>query len=231
MLFQLSLLREPQNWKPLLLLLCIFFLRESGGKSSVFVYTVYLFRSAGVTVDPFICTLLVGVSRLITILLCALIIDKVGRKTIFMTCTMICIISLHVAGGTLMSGIENDFVKWVPLISVLTFTTSYCLGMSPIPWPLASELLPLPVKSISISIVCFTYSISLFAITNIFPTLLETCGLGASFLIFSVSYIILFIIVGLFLPETKKKTLTELEKAFLPKSKKANVKNAEHVSI
>ena len=230
-ILQIILLRQPQYWKPLLLLLSIFILREGGGKSSVFLYTVYMFRSAGVNIDPMLCTMYVGIARVLTIFICALVIDKVGRKFIFLTCTIICTISLVTAGIALESESSNIVVKWIPVIAVLTFTISYCLGMSPIPWPLLAELLPLPVRPFSTSLACFTYSISLFGITSVFPSLLSSLGLGKSFLIFSISYFALIILVIMFLPETKGKTLTELEHAFVNKKNVKPLPNLSHFVI
>ena len=198
----------------------IFLLRETGGKSTVFLYSVYLFRSAGVTIDPFISTLYFGVARLISIFICAIIIDKIGRKILFLVCTVICAVALILSGGVLLIEFESAITHWVPLIGLIIFVISYSIGMSPVPWPLLGELLPLPVKPISTSIVCFTYSISIFTVSNFFPVLLKSVGLGYSLLLFSVSYILLALLVAKFLPETKDKNLIELELAFVTKQEK-----------
>ena len=193
----------------------VFILRETGGKISVYLYAVYLFRSAGVEIDPFLCTTLVGVARLISIVICSLVVDKLGRKSLMISCGILCSLFLLLAGGVSIIGPTSDLMRLVPLIAMLSYTFFYSLGVNPVPWILMGELLPLPVKSLSTSICCIVFAISIFVNSNIFPIVMETIGLGSSLLIFSVSNVALAAVVYALVPETKGKSLIELENIFL----------------
>ena len=210
----MKLLHIPQYWKPLVIMCLVFVLRETGGKISIYIYAVYLFRSAGVKIDPFHCTFLVGVARLLGIFICSLIVDKVGRKSLMITTSILCSFFLMLAGVILVIGPTNALMRLIPLVAMLMFVFFYSLGMIPVPWILLGELLPLPVKPLSTSICCTVFSVSMFVNSYIFPVVMETIGLGTSLLIFSVSNAILAIVVFSLVPETKGKSLIELENIF-----------------
>ena len=211
----MKLLRLPQYWKPLVIVCLLLILRETGGKTIVFVYAVYFFRSAGVIIDPFFCTLLVGIVRLISIIICSLVVDKLGRKSLITFCAILCSLFLLLAGVVSIIGPKSDLMRLLPLVAMLSYTFFNSLGVKSVPAILMGELLPLPVKSLSTSICCIVFAIAFFVNSNIFPVLMETIGLGTSLLMCSVSNVVLAVVVNALVPETKGKSLTELENLFL----------------
>ena len=205
-------------WKPLLLLEALMILRELGGQNVVFSYTVYLFQLAGSTFDPFKCTILVGLTRLICTCIGAILMDKLGRRPLFLGTVFICVLSLTTAGVAIMIGKGSYMSGLVALGSVLIYVASYGSGVGPVPWTLLGELLPSPIRSMGSSLVTTGFSITVFGLSNIFPFLLNNLGLGITFIMFSVSNVLVGLIAYKFLPETKGKSLLELENAFGSKS-------------
>jgi sugar porter (SP) family MFS transporter len=97
------------------------------------------------------------------------------------------------------------------LFATLGFVASFAVSLGPIMWVLFSELFPTRVRGIAISFVGVVNSAVAFVVTFIFPWELETLGNSATFLIYG-----LFAVAGLgyvmrILPETKGRTLEELE--------------------
>ncbi|KAK3865050.1 hypothetical protein Pcinc_029307 [Petrolisthes cinctipes] len=206
-------LREPGNYRPVLLVTGIFFLREVGGNMVIFMYAVYFFENAGVIFDPFTCSVLLGVSRLVFTLVSALIIDRIGRRPLLIFSALVCSAALYVTGGVLYAA--DPGVGWVPLTAVIIYVASFGLGEGPVPWILIGELLPTPVRSIGASIVTTTFVITLFIITQGFPDLTVAIGLQNAVIIFGTFQLILAIVTFFFLPETRKRTLEELQYAFV----------------
>lgn len=64
----------------------------------IFMYAVYFFENAGVIFDPFTCSVLLGVSRLVFTLVSSLIIDKLGRRPLLIVSAMVCSVALYVTG-------------------------------------------------------------------------------------------------------------------------------------
>ncbi|XP_037789437.1 facilitated trehalose transporter Tret1-like [Penaeus monodon] len=214
---QLRELRKKQNAIPVLLTLSIFILRELGGKGPVFYYTVYMFRKAGVQMNVFYCTVFIGICRLASTCVSACTLDVLGRRPLLAATALICAVSEGIAGAFLILEIEGT--EWVPLASVIVFVIGYGIGLGPIPWTYLGELLPTPVRSLGASIITLVYSITLFIISLVFLKEVSYLGLGLTLLLFGGANLAIVPLVLLFIPETKGRTLQDLEKAFTPKKK------------
>ncbi|XP_047498471.1 facilitated trehalose transporter Tret1-like [Penaeus chinensis] len=181
---QIKQLARPQNYRPFLLLTAIFILRELGGQYVVFSYTVYFFRKAGVGLDAFVCTVLVGVVRLVFTVVGAAVVDRVGRRPLLIATSLVCGAAEVVGAIFLLVDVPGS--SWVPLAAVMIFVSSYGLGIGPIPWALMGELIPTPVRSIGNSVCIMDLSVFSFVISFVFPYLL-VIGL----------YFILYLLMGI----------------------------------
>ncbi len=113
---------------------------------------------------------------------------------------------------------ESDLVKeaidvnsWLILIAILGFVASFAMSIGPIMWVLFSELFPNRVRGVAISFVGLVNSAVAFLVTLIFPWELETLGNSLTFLVFAAIAIVGFVFVMRILPETKGRSLEELE--------------------
>ncbi|XP_042878117.1 facilitated trehalose transporter Tret1-like [Penaeus japonicus] len=214
---QLRQLSVAQNFRPVLFLASVFMLRELGGQYVVFSYTVYLFRQAGVAMDAFTCTILVGVVRLVCTVLGSLLLDRVGRRPMILMTSVVCGVSQLVGGVFLLAQFPG--ASWVPLAAVLVFVSSYGLGLSPIPWVLLGEILPTAVRSVGSSICVFNFALTIFVVSYTFPPLVARAGVGTALIVFAGFHAVLSGVVWAFLPETRGKSLTDLKDAFCSEAK------------
>ncbi|XP_045120063.1 facilitated trehalose transporter Tret1-like [Portunus trituberculatus] len=210
---QFRSLKETANYRPVVLVTSMFLLRELGGAMNIFMYAVFFFENAGVMLDPFSCSIVLGFSRLIFTVISATIIDKVGRRPLLLSSTLICSLTLYITGGVL--SMEDQGIGWLPLACVVLYVASFGMGVGPVPWILLGELLPTPVRSIGASIVTSVFVIVLFIVTNVFPDVATAIGVENACLIFATFQLILALIVFLFVPETRGRTLEELQQAFV----------------
>ena len=97
------------------------------------------------------------------------------------------------------------------LLATLGFVASFAMSLGPIMWVLFSELFPNRVRGRAISFVGLVNSATAFLVTLIFPWELETIGNAATFLIYGIFAITGLAYVARTLPETKGRTLEELE--------------------
>ncbi len=98
------------------------------------------------------------------------------------------------------------------LFAILGFVASFAISIGPIMWVLFSELFPNRVRGKAISLVGFINSTVAFLVTFIFPWQLENLGSATTFLIYGVIAVFGLIFVMRILPETKGRSLEELEK-------------------
>ncbi len=99
---------------------------------------------------------------------------------------------------------------WI-LIGLLMFVASFAISMGPVMWTLLSEIFPNKLRGLAISIMGFWNSIVSFSVATVFPAQLEYLGSSNTYLIYSFFGLLSLIFVWRFVPETKGKSLEELE--------------------
>ena len=97
------------------------------------------------------------------------------------------------------------------LLAILGFVASFAVSIGPVMWVLFSELFPNRVRGLAISFVGLVNSTVAFVVTLVFPWQLATLGNSATFLIYGLFALLGLIFVMRILPETKGRSLEELE--------------------
>ena len=97
------------------------------------------------------------------------------------------------------------------LIGLLLFVASFAISLGPVMWTLLSEIFPNKLRGSAISIVGFWNSIVSFAVTSVFPVQLEFMGNAMTYFIYAIFGFLTLLFVLKFVPETKGKSLEELE--------------------
>ena len=105
-------------------------------------------------------------------------------------------------------GSEYD---WIPLLCVMTFLCAFSIGLSPIAWLLVGEMFPLEYRNIGPSLTTAFSYVCAFVGVKTFVDLRENVGLHGTFWTYSVISFLAFIFTILFVPETRGKTLDEME--------------------
>jgi SP family arabinose:H+ symporter-like MFS transporter len=121
-------------------------------------------------------------------------------------------------GDELATRYESDFINaaiamnpWLVLLGVLAFVASFAVSIGPVMWVLFSELFPNRIRGIAISFVGLINSAVSFGVQLVFPWELANFGSGTTFLIYGLFAAMGLVFVVLVLPETKGRSLEELE--------------------
>ncbi|MDD9894530.1 MAG: sugar porter family MFS transporter [Gammaproteobacteria bacterium] len=101
------------------------------------------------------------------------------------------------------------------LIAILGFVASFAISLGPVMWVLFSELFPNRIRGKAISFVGLINSSVAFLVTLLFPWELDTIGVSGTFLIFGLFALIGLILILKILPETKGKSLEQLEQELI----------------
>jgi sugar porter (SP) family MFS transporter len=115
----------------------------------------------------------------------------------------------------LAGAIDNN--PWLILIGILGFVASFAVSIGPVMWVLFSELFPNWIRGLAISFVGFINSLVSFSVQLIFPWELATLGTAGTFLIYGIFGALGLVFVLIMVPETKGKSLEELEKILVKK--------------
>lgn len=100
---------------------------------------------------------------------------------------------------------------WMVLIGIVGFVASFAVSLGPVMWVLFSELFPNRIRGLAISFTGFINSAVSFSVQLVFPWELASIGSSFTFLIYGIFGAVGLLIMAIYLPETKGKTLEELE--------------------
>ncbi|HOO84089.1 MAG TPA: sugar porter family MFS transporter [Prolixibacteraceae bacterium] len=201
-------------------------LQQITGINAVFFYAPMIFEQTGIGVDAsFSQAILVGLTNIVFTILAMWLIDKLGRKFlltlgfsgIFISMLIIALAfnsATYAADGTV-----EQINSWLVLGGILGFVASFAISVGPVMWVLFSELFPNTIRGLAISFIGFINSAVSFSVQLVFPWQLENLGSAGTFIIYGAFGLIGLVFVLVFLPETKGKSLEELEK-ILVKTKK-----------
>lgn len=98
------------------------------------------------------------------------------------------------------------------ILGIFAFVAAFNLSVGPIMWVIFSEIFPISVRSVAIPFAAFVQTIAAYFITQFFPWLSENLGSANTFLVYAVVGVIGLVLMIFLLPETKGKTIEQLEK-------------------
>jgi len=97
------------------------------------------------------------------------------------------------------------------LVSVLVFIAAFAMAMGPMPWIIISEIFPARIRGRAASVGVLTLWAAIFVVAQTFPWLQAHAGLTVTYFLYSICSLISFLFVVFILPETKGRTLEEIE--------------------
>uniref|UniRef100_A0A3Q3K5C6 Solute carrier family 2, facilitated glucose transporter member 10 n=1 Tax=Monopterus albus TaxID=43700 RepID=A0A3Q3K5C6_MONAL len=110
------------------------------------------------------------------------------------------------------SSIYGTVVSWIILICMMALVSAYAVGFGPMTWLLLSEIFPAGVRGRAFA---FTNSFNWAANLLVTFTFLNVIGLSGVFILYGVAAVVAGIFFYFMLPETKGKTLEEIDKEFI----------------
>ena len=200
--------------------LCVLmaFYQQVSGINVILYYTPTVLKS--VSTDggnsAYFQSVLVGITMVIGAILASLTADKIGRKKIMVIGTFLMTVFMLLMGHEIYS--QN--ISRMALIYVMGYVLAFSCSAGPIVWLYIAEILPNSVRAKGAAIASFTVWVSNIAVSQTFPMLNNNAVLkeefhGAfPFLIYGL-FCIAFFILSLKLPETKGKSLEEIEKIWI----------------
>ena len=211
---------------PFLLAVAVLTLNKTTGMSSVTSYSVMIFQKAGFAgtlgnVGDFA----IKLTNLVVTFVAAALIDRVGRTRLLKIGTAGMTVGLAAIGGVLLAierfGLEPSATTGlVCLAAFFVMQVFYALGPGICVWLVLSELMPTRIRANGMAIALFMNQFVAWGLASSFLPWVNAWGWASMFFFFAANGIIYFV-VSLFIPETKGKTLDELEHLFEVKVKES----------
>jgi SP family arabinose:H+ symporter-like MFS transporter len=205
-------LLEPKLRKPLLIGVVLALFSQITGINAVIYYAPEIFKSIGFGAESaFTQTIIIGVVNMLFTLVAIWLIDKTGRRNLLIWGVAGMIICLFATGICFHFHFDNG--PWL-LIFILGYIASFAVSLGPIPWVLMSEIFPTKIRGIAMSLATLVLWIGVVAITQLTPYFLKTFGGAATFWLFMVNAVIIWIFTLKKIPETKNRSLEEIEQSW-----------------
>lgn len=208
-----KLILKPGILKAVLIGVGIAILGQFMGVNAVLYYGPAIFESSGLSGgDSLFYQVMVGGVNMLTTVLALVIIDKVGRKQLVyygvsgMILSLILIAFYFTMGENL--GISSIFLLIFFLFYIFCCAVSICAVI----WVLLSEMYPIKVRGIAMSIAGFSLWIGTYLIGQLTPWMLQHLSPAGTFLLFAVMCVPYMLIIWKLVPETTGKSLEEIEK-------------------
>jgi MFS family permease len=117
--------------------------------------------------------------------------------------------------GISISFYLKKFEGFIILFFILTYCASFAASLGPISWVVISEIFPNKLRSKAMSIAVMSIWIANFLLILVFPFVLSKFGGATAFLIFAIMCMLLLMFAIFKIPETKGRSLEELEKILI----------------
>jgi sugar porter (SP) family MFS transporter len=185
-------------------------LQQWSGINVIFNYAEEIYRSAGYGVSDILFNIVItGTINLVFTMVALGFVDRYGRRPLMLFgCAGIALSHLFLGVAYRMHSTG---------LPVLIFTLStigcYAMSLAPVTWVLISEIYPNRIRGLAVSITVSALWIASFILTFTFPIINRLAGPAATFWLYGVICLIGFLFIFYRVPETRGKSLEEIERA------------------
>ncbi|CAB3258738.1 unnamed protein product [Arctia plantaginis] len=214
----LATIEKKEFYKPIIIMIHAYVMVQFGGGTTMAAYSTKIITLImGPGVNPHFWMIFLDTQRFISNTLAVFLINKMKRRTMLFLTGGLCVISQLLISGYVYLKNNNmlpyDHV-WIPalLINIQFFTVA--TGMLPLPNVIGGEVFPLEYRSIGGSISLASTSLFFFIVLKTFPGLVASVGITGTYIIYAGLLTYCLIVILALLPETKGKTLQQIEEEF-----------------
>jgi MFS transporter, SP family, arabinose:H+ symporter len=207
---------EPGLRRALFLGISIAVLSQLTGINVIIYYGPRIFSEAGFDLgDSFNSQVIIGIMNVVATILAIWKVDHYGRKPLLVTGIIGMMVALLCIGGFFIAGAHGSALL---VAFILLYVTFFAFSFGSVTWILLSEFYPTHIRGRAMSIATLSLWCGTFVVGQAFPWLLETFGGSGAFLFFALMCVPAIVIAWKLLPETKGKSLEEIERFWLVKA-------------
>jgi len=203
---------EPRLTRVILIGVVLAALQQWCGINVIFYYAEDVFKAAGYNVNSIMLNIVyTGGIMLVFTFVAISTVDWLGRKPLMLVGTGGLTLCYALIGGSYFLEIKGLHV----LLLLLAAIAVYSFTLAPITWVLLAELFPNRLRGAAMAISVFTLWVTCWALAQVFPVMNEHLGAAGSFWIFGGICLAGFFYILKVLPETRGKSLEDIEREFV----------------
>nr|QJX15782.1 major facilitator superfamily protein [Phyllotreta armoraciae] len=190
-------------------------IQNLSGVTVIMTFLAPLFNSAGTSLSGNTMAIIVGSIKVCSFIFTSTIIEKTGRRRMLLISTLGTGIPLFVLGIFFYLKQQNShllpYIQWLPLACVISNVVMYSLGLGSIPMAIMGEYFPIELRSLALSFIMIIFGLIMFVTTFTYPYIDDYLGVHWCVWMYSGVCFLGFIFMYLVIPETKGKTLNEIQ--------------------
>ncbi|XKL60381.1 hypothetical protein PGB90_001397 [Kerria lacca] len=208
-----ELIATPSYYKSVIKVLILCTLIMATGSAAIFSFVSITFSELNVLQSNNL-TILFGLLQFASVCCCSFIIEKVNRRTMLLI-SLVFVTILHACTTTLYYVHKNisdiSHLMWLCFIAITMYSMIFIGGIIPVVFAIRGELFSQNLKNVGGAFAVIGNSLMAFCTTKIFLLISKRFGIYANFAIYSIASLFTIIYVYFFIPETRGKSLIEIQ--------------------
>ncbi|XP_048513379.1 facilitated trehalose transporter Tret1-like isoform X2 [Athalia rosae] len=205
----------PRNRKAVIIVILLYtFMQFSGLNSTTFYMEIILTDAKLTAIDPALMVIILGVIGIVAGWAAMLVADRCGRKPLMAGSSAgvgLSMVAIGVHFVLLKGGMDPVPMQWLPVLSMVGYQIFVYLGVTPVPSMVLSELFAPNIKSLAACMVSAGAGITGFASSKTYQPIVDTFGEEYVFWMQAAIMFFAVIFTATVVPETKGKTLQEIQ--------------------
>jgi sugar porter (SP) family MFS transporter len=204
----------PAVRRVMLAILGLQFFQQASGVAALVLYAPRMFSHVGLTSERAVlgATVLLGAVKTVSIVIPLFVADRLGRRPLLLASAGGMAASLLVLG--LAVSASTSWAAATCVSAAAAFMATFSLGFGPVIWMYGSEILPLRLRAQGTGVGTAFNRVMSAAVGMTFISMYEAVGMAGSFYVFAAFSVAAWVFVYAYLPETKGKSLEEMEALF-----------------
>ena len=232
---------KPSISKPLFVAIGLAMFQQLCGINSVLFNCATIFSSAGFH-DSKQVVIIIGAVQFIGTAIACLIIDRSGRRILLMAAGVVMCLCLVILGiyfeiyiptpeknsnatamppaallhTSISKSVPAEKIAWLSITSLVVYSLAFALAWGPIPWLIMSEIFPTRARGLASGITTLSNWLIAFLVTKTFVIMMASITTQGTYWLYGGFTFVSIIFVYFMVPETRGKTLEEIEALFDP---------------
>lgn len=210
--------RKPEFYKPITIMVFIYIMFQFAGINVISSYATDIIEQVvGPEANAKFLMIALDVERLLCNILAVYFMKTLKRRTVLFSSGFICVVAYLGKAGYVYLKQSNQLPfdsQWIPIALIGLYMFSLTVGISSIPFALSGELFPFEYRGLGSGISILALSMNFFVAVKCFPMLNGSIGLPLTYILYASVVTICLSVVWFMLPETKDRTLQDIEDVF-----------------
>ena len=205
---------------------------QFSGICAIESYTQEILEEGGSEIPAGIAVIILSVLQLVAGIGAAVLVDRLGRKPLLLTTTFLAGVTLTISMIFYLVKLRFNYdltgYGLILVASVIGYELIIALGLNPLPYMMLGELFPTNIKGFAVSLANLWASFLAFVVSKLHQVISDTCGIYMSFAWFALTCFLGIAFIVLVVPETKGKSLLEIQEELNCRKK---VKRRETIQV